>query len=173
MEGVISTVRTLMEDLAGGSTKCFEVAEEDLDTEGGGYDVYDQEEGEGQEGQEETAENTMFEEAYQELYECGQVQFHAAATSSEQDQDRVTVMASTSSSKSASNVPGGGSNELAPDHSTMTSLMTSTKRKEASTRHPRLVKRLNTRTVMWLTSYSHSNYATTHMLDRMWSTALK
>jgi hypothetical protein len=40
-------------------------------------------------------------------------------------------------------------------------------------RNRRLLKRYNIRTIMCLSTYSHSDFATNHMLDKMWTTALK
>jgi hypothetical protein len=155
MENLVSAVRTLIDDLKQGSTRCFEVQEGDLEGEGGGFSLYDEDiEGEEEDGDGDncdvkkplvsssaTAEE-VFEAAYRELQ---------GSSRKEQQKHEEEERGQSADPASDSNCATAG----------------------RGVRRRRLVKRFNTRSIMWLSNYAHSNHATSHLLDRMWSTAKK
>lgn len=148
IENSISAVRPLIDDIKAGETKCFEPsADED---EGGEFDLYDDLDysylGAANEGDGESTPD-VFVTACRDLHEEMR-----ALSGGRRSDDGVVVSGG-----------GVGSDVEVTD---------AAPEPEGKRRH-RLVKRLNTRTIIWLSKYSHSDNATSRMLDRMWSSALK
>ena len=152
IEKVTSTLRMVHTDLKTGSTKCFEILKDDLDKEGGGFDIYDEENDNDDESNcddqvtqplSQSERRIVFEEAYLEL--CKQA----------------GLMKGEDVGCAEQGLPQDPPVNLLKIHSM------------DDKRLRRRVKRFNTRNIMWLCNDIQFSNATNQMLDRMWSTALK